>query len=129
MKYKLELNVNYFDKYGYKMFAYPILLSQLSFDHLKDTDQSFASCYKIDMRGYYFNEVKVFKKNWYTYNFWRQYLVFGRRGPYFRREYEIKSSDNLIVGASYSILFDFETNSIYRKKNFLLFHLMLKINI
>lgn len=117
MKYKLELNVNYFDKYGYKMFAYPILLSQLGFDHLKDTDQSFGILLQdryawviISMKLKFLKRIDLpttFNGNtWYS----------GRRGPYFRREYEIKSSDNLIVGASYSILFDFETNSIYRKK-------------
>ena len=119
MKYKLDVNVNHFDKFGYKLFGYPALLSHLGYLHLKDSDQSFGVmlenryAWVIISMKLHFNKRIDEPINFDGYTWYA-----GRKGPYFRREYEILSDTHKIIGSSYSILFDFETDSIYRKREF-----------
>lgn len=115
MRYNIYFNINDFDKYGLKLYAYPALLSQLGYEHLKNTDQGVGVLIKnkyawviISMKLRISQKISkpcdITGVTWYS----------GRKGPYFRREYEITNKNFQIIGSSYSVLIDVITRKIYR---------------
>lgn len=117
MKYHIFSNINDFDKYGLKINGYLTLLSTLGFEHLKKTDQGIGVLIKdryawviismkIKILKPILEPVEIYGSTWYS----------GRRGPYFRREYELANKNYHVVASSYSILLDLETRSVFRNK-------------
>lgn len=118
-KYKISIPFQYFNENQYlKPQGYQNIINILSEVHLSDTDQQIGAL----IEGKYswvilsltveikvpINKLKpVYGKTWYS----------GKRGPYFRREYQIEDEDDnvLFVGASYTILMNMENRTIYRK--------------
>ena len=107
-----------FDTFGLKLYHYPKLASMLSYEHLKDTDQGVnvilqekyawaIVVMKLHLKSRIKDPTSLVGRTWYS----------GRKGPYYRREYELTYHDEVVVaGASYSILLNVIDRSIYRLK-------------
>lgn len=114
-----------------KPFGYQHMFNYVANTHLKDTNQGVGVV--IDNRYAWVlvsftmeiyqavSELVSFNgRTWFT----------GNTGPYYRREYELKDDNGelVAVAASYSVLLDMETRTVYRQKE-LPFEKLTEINI
>lgn len=119
-KYIINIPFEYYNEDGFlKPQGYQNITDIIGDMHLKETDQQIGSL----IAGKYtwvilsltaevkkpINNLKpVYGKTWYS----------ERRGPYFRREYQVEDElgNVLFVAASYSVLIDVEKRTVYRQK-------------
>ena len=116
--YNILLNESEYDKYGLKLYNYLKIVTKLSYEHLKQTDQGIHVIIKdkyawavIAMKLHILKPLKQLAnltgKTWYA----------GKRGPFYRREYEIfLNGKQMMVGGSYSVLLNVIDRSVYRKR-------------
>jgi len=116
--YNILLNESEYDKYGLKLYNYLKIVTKLSYEHLKQTDQGINVIIKdkyawavIAMKLHILKPLKqlvnLTGKTWYA----------GKRGPFYRREYEIfLNGKQMMVGGSYSVLLNVIDRSVYRKR-------------
>ena len=128
--YPIVVNKSFFNDEGLKINNYPKLLSTLGYEHLKDTDQGVNVILKdkyawaiVVMKLHILTPIKspltLTGKTWYS----------GRRGPYYRREYELSyNGKSVLTGASYSILLNVLDRSVFRQKT-LPFNPLVETNI
>lgn len=113
------LFAHFSEKYILKPYGYHHLLNVLANDHLKQTDQGIGVILTekyawvlvsmtIEIVEPIVDLKQLLGKTWYA----------GRRGPFYRREYLIENQAGKVVskGASYSILMDMSSRSIFRGK-------------
>lgn len=118
MDYKVLVDINEFNENNdLKLVTYPKLLSLVSYLHLKETDQGVGEVIKdkyawvlvsmkIDIMGK-LEDLELTGKTWYS----------GNRGPFYRREYELSSSNKpYLNGASYSVLLNLNSRTVFREK-------------
>lgn len=128
MTHQINVNFNDFGPNGLRFYAYPKVLSILSYEHLKETDQGIGVLIKnkyawaiISMKLTFSKPVKtltsIFGNTWYS----------GQKGPYYRREFEVFFNDTIIKGASYSILLDVNSRTVFRGKK-LPFEMLKEVN-
>lgn len=118
--YQLETTVSFFNQYSQlKPYAYQVLFEQMAEKHLSDLEINVDTIMKyglswvlVSMSVEILKPIEpgavLFGSTWYSQH----------RGPYFRRELIFKdaSGDVVFQGSSYSVLFDIEKRSIFRKK-------------
>ena len=118
MSYKFDIDINYFNKHNnLKLDAYPSLLSAVAYDHLKGTDQGVGVVildkYAWVLVSMKIEVVKPLDNLTVEGNTW----FAGNRGPFYRREYLIlNEGEPFIKAASYSVLLNMDTRTIYREK-------------
>lgn len=116
--YNITLEESDYDKYGLKICNYPKIVTKLSYEHLKKTDQGVNVIIQdkyawavIAMKLHILQPLKTLVnltgKTWYA----------GKRGPFYRREYEIfLEGKQMMVGGSYSVLLNVIDRTVYRKR-------------
>ncbi len=118
--YKLFTPFEYFNEHSnFKPQGYQAIINMLTDRHLVGTDQGLGELINnryawvivsltLDILKPIKKTTQVKAKTWYS----------GRRGPFFRREYQITDQDDepLFVGASYTILMDMHSRTIFRQK-------------
>ncbi len=116
--YNIELKESEYDKHGLKLYNYLSIVTRLSYEHLKQTEQGINVIIQdkyawavIAMKLHILKPLKTLVnltgKTWYA----------GKRGPFYRREYEIfLDGKQMMVGGSYSVLLNVIDRSVYRKR-------------
>ncbi len=116
--YNIELKESEYDKYGLKLYNYLNIVTRLSYEHLKKTEQGLNVIIQdkyawavIAMKLHILKPVKTLVdltgKTWYA----------GKRGPFYRREYEIfLDGQQMMIGGSYSVLLNVIDRTVYRKR-------------
>lgn len=118
MNYKFRVDINNYNQFNnLKLTAYPSLLSEVADNHLKNTDQGVGVVIKekyawvlVSMKivlEHSLKDEELEGATWYS----------GNRGPFYRREYQISNNGEVFLkAASYSVLLDLETRSVFREK-------------
>ncbi len=117
MKYNIKLNIDDFDIHGFKLHGYAKVFSNLAFEHLKDTGQGIGVLIQDRYAWVLISmKIKIIKRieeqvdlegaTWYA----------GQKGPYYRREFEIKNKHCHMIASSYSVLMDMKDRSLYRSR-------------